>query len=125
MVGLQSALDNLLVASLGELGLHCNFPEEEIHDRGFIEGALPVAFVHVHVRNNGRVVNELDVACFKTALHDLVANHLHPHLRLLPQPVHNFKELQGKVVLSQIVTTLEQELQLLLLLLSCLLLIAI
>jgi hypothetical protein len=47
----------------------------------------------MHVCNDRRIVNKLDVSCFESAFHDLIADHLHTHLILLPQAVHNLKEL--------------------------------
>lgn len=94
MISLEPTLDYLLVTSLCELRLHSHLSQEEIHHGGFLEWSLPVALVNMHVSDDSCVVNELDVTSFKPAFHYLIADHLHSHLRFLPQSVHDLEKLQ-------------------------------
>lgn len=106
----KSLLDRVLVFGLGEL-LSCrHFVQEEVHHTLLTERPPEEGLVLVHLRDDSRIVNELDVASFKTSLHDIVAHHAQIIATGLPQSVHDLEKLQHEIVLSQVVTTLEKEL---------------
>jgi len=67
----------------------------------------------VHVRYHGRMVDKLYVACEKASLHRIITNHFQLETIWLPQSIHQLKELEHKVVLSQIISTFEKEFDLL------------
>ena len=63
--------------------------------------------VFVHLCDDTRILDELNVANLVACFHDVVANHVQLQVVFVPQAIHKLKELKYQIVLAQIITTLE------------------
>jgi hypothetical protein len=64
------------------------------------EGARPKSVIFVHLRDDGRVLDELNVADLVARLHNVIANHVQLQAALVPKAIHDFEKLKNQVILS-------------------------
>jgi len=81
-----------------------------IQDAALAERTPEERLSFVHISDDRRFVDKLDIAGLESRLEHIVTHHAHVVATRLPQPVHDFEELEHKIVLSQIVTIFKQEL---------------
>mmetsp|Transcript_38153 Transcript_38153/g.58178 ORF Transcript_38153/g.58178 Transcript_38153/m.58178 type:complete len:251 (-) Transcript_38153:3794-4546(-) len=107
------ALVLLLVLELLQVLLEdgrVHFILEILIDTSFFEGASPEPSPFMHRGNNFRVVYKLDVAYLVASLQHFVADNLHVHVLLHPHFVHDPEELEDQVILAEIISVFEQDL---------------
>ena len=78
------------------------FSQKIVDNARFLERSSNKTLTFVHVSDNCSVVDKFDVACFKSRLHSVVADHI--HVQIVPEFVHDFEELEHKVILPKVVT---------------------
>jgi len=80
-----------------------------LHNRKSGEGSTEEIVVFVHLCDHSSFVNELNVPRLESCLKHIVANHIQFQTTRLPETVHDLEKLQHKVILLEVVSTLEQE----------------
>ena len=80
-------------------------------DRVLCKTASIEATVVMHRRDHLRILHEFDVPCLEACLHHVVCDHVREDAFIGPDTIHDFEHLEDEIVLAQVISVFEHELE--------------